>query len=146
MKKLLPILTLIALLAACQQPEFFSVEGKGYRFDDLKGKHLIVNYWATWCGPCIKEIPELNELALKHEDILAVWGVNFDEPQGDEMARQVLKMKIDFPVFQTNPSQHLGVKTPEVLPTTLIFDPQGQLIAELVGPQTEASVLAAMQL
>ncbi|MCB1644749.1 MAG: TlpA family protein disulfide reductase [Pseudomonadales bacterium] len=132
------------LLSGCEQPEFYDTEGKGYRFADLRGKYLIVNYWATWCGPCIKEIPELNELADTHRDRLTVWGVNFDEPEGDEMRAQVSKMKITFPVFSANPSAQLGVETPQVLPTTLIFDPAGKLLKTLVGPQTEASLLAQL--
>ena len=55
-------------------------------------------------------------------------------------------MQITFPVFAANPSERLGVAMPEVLPTTLVFDPQGTLLATLVGPQTRASLLAALAL
>ena len=75
-----------------------------------------------------------------------MWGVNYDAPQGAEQLRQVQKMQITFPVFAANPSERLGVAMPEVLPTTLVFDPQGTLLATLVGPQTRASLLAALAL
>ena len=55
-------------------------------------------------------------------------------------------MQITFPVFALNPSAQLGVVMPEVLPTTLVFDPQGALLATLVGPQTRESLLAVLAL
>jgi thiol-disulfide isomerase/thioredoxin len=145
MKRLIALLGML-LLGSCQQPEFFDVQGNGYQIDDLQGKYLIVNYWATWCAPCIKEIPELNALADEFPDQLSLWGVNYDEPEGEEQLRQVAKMKISFPVFRDNPSDQLGVSMPEVLPTTLIFDPQGALIATLVGPQSRESLLSHLSM
>jgi thiol-disulfide isomerase/thioredoxin len=136
----------VLLLASCQQPEFFDVQGNGYQYDDLRGKYLIVNYWATWCAPCIKEIPELNAVAEEFPDQLSLWGVNFDEPEGAEQIKQVAKMKITFPVFRDNPSISLGVEVPQVLPTTLVFDHQGVLIATLVGPQSRESLLSHLSM
>jgi len=143
--KRLIVLLGVLLLGSCQQPEFFDVQGNGYQYRDLQGKYLIVNYWATWCAPCIKEIPELNAFAEEFPEQLSLWGVNYDEPEGEEQARQVAKMKIAFPVFRDNPSERLEVDVPEVLPTTLIFDPQGALIATLVGPQTRETLLAHLE-
>ena len=57
---------------------------------------------------------------------------------------QAKKMKIEFPVLAGNPAQLLGIDTPAVLPTTYILSPGGELHATLVGPQTEASILAAL--
>jgi len=145
MRKFL-ILVFMLGLSGCQQPEFYSVQGGEHRFDDFKGRYLVVNYWATWCAPCIREIPELNAFADEFHDRVAVWGVNFDAPEGAEQLRQVQKMQITFPVFALNPSAQLGVVMPEVLPTTLVFDPQGALLATLVGPQTRESLLAVLAL
>jgi thiol-disulfide isomerase/thioredoxin len=142
------VVTLLSLfaLAGCQQPaaEFWDVQGGGHRFDELQGQPLVVNYWATWCAPCIQEIPELNAFAEEQAGKVAVWGVNYDEPVGEEQARQVAKMKITFPVFRDNPSQALGVEVPQVLPTTLVFDAQGKLLATLVGPQTRETLLQVL--
>ncbi len=140
------LLGLVFLAAGCSQPELSDVEGNGIRLSDLQGKVLIVNYWATWCAPCIKEIPELNQLADEHKDRLTLVGINFDQPVGEEAINQAKKMKISFPVLAGNPAAVLGVKTPEVLPTTYIFKVGGQLHETLVGPQTEATILAALPL
>ncbi|MFP6806588.1 MAG: TlpA disulfide reductase family protein [Pseudomonadales bacterium] len=144
MKKLFAVLLVIAL-TSCQQPDFYDTEGRGYLHEDLKGKWLILNYWATWCGPCIKEIPELNKLAEEHADTLQVFGVNFDQPDGEQIQEQVARMKIEFPVYLIDPAAALGITRPEVLPTTFVFDPQGKLHSTLVGPQTEESLLELMR-
>lgn len=140
------ILVSTCLLLACGQPaDFYDANGVGHRYSDFEGKWRMVNYWATWCGPCIKEIPELNQLAETHADELVVLGVNFDEPPGDEALKQINRMKIEFPVYANDPASQLGVEKPEVLPTTFVFRPDGSLHATLVGPQTEESLLQAMQ-
>lgn len=135
---------LVMLTTSCADvpPDFTDVQGNGHRFESFSDKWVIVNYWATWCAPCIKEIPELNELAADHADDLVVLGVNFDNPQGEEALKQLKKMKIEFPVFSAPPHDMLGVAMPEVLPTTFVFAPGMELRETLVGPQTGASLLA----
>ena len=145
MRKLLVVAMALLLLASCSPPDFLDTEGRGYRYADLKGKWLILNYWATWCGPCIKEIPELNKIANEHQDKVGVFGVNFDQPDAEDMHAQVEKMRIEFPVFVIDPSDDLGFTRPEVLPTTFIFSADGTLQATLIGPQTEASLINALQ-
>jgi len=131
-------------VASCQEPDFLDTRGNGYRYEELNGKWLVVNYWATWCAPCIKEIPELNKLAEEHKDRVLVFGVNFDQPIGEEIQAQVAKMKIEFPVYSEDPSSDLGIPKPEVLPTTFVFSPDGKLHLTLVGPQTEETLLGAL--
>lgn len=144
MRKLLGVAMVLLLLASCEQPDFLDTEGRGYRYADFNGKWLILNYWATWCGPCIKEIPELNKIAEEHQDKVRVFGVNFDQPDAEERHAQVEKMRIEFPVFVIDPSADMGFTRPEVLPTTFIFSPDGTLHATLIGPQTENSLLEAL--
>lgn len=134
----------VMLLAGCAKPDFHDVYGAGLKLDTLNEKTLIVNYWATWCAPCIKEIPELNDLAKTHADVLTLVGINFDQPEGEEAIDQTERMGIEFPVLAGNPANILGVETPAVLPTTYIIAPGGELHATLVGPQTEDTILAAM--
>lgn len=141
----LVLIMCVGLLAGCSQADFYDVEGNGISLAELQSKPLIVNYWATWCAPCIKEIPELNELAEQHADDFNLLGVNFDQPGPDDQQKQVDKMKIEFPVFAGEPSAILGVAMPMVLPTTYVFATGGVLVATLVGPQTGESLLAALE-
>ena len=135
---------LVIFLSACAKVDFVDADGNGYSLSSLQGKYVFVNYWATWCAPCIKEIPELNKLSREHTDDLIILGVDFDQVKGEELKKEIAKMNITFPVFAIEPSKLLGVKIPQVLPTTYVFDREGKLKATLVGPQTEASLLARM--
>jgi len=123
--------------------DFVDTDGNGYRYSDIQGKWQVINYWATWCAPCIREIPELISLNESNDNVV-VFGVNFDAPEGEEVARQIEKMGITFPIYQGDPGAHLGIEMPEVLPTTVLIDPEGKIAEVLVGPQTEASLLSAM--
>lgn len=114
----------------------------GFSVADYNGRWLVVNYWAEWCKPCIKEIPELNALDAKYPQV-AVVGVNFDGETGDVLRQQIDRLGIAFPVLGEEPSAALGVPLPSVLPATFIFDPDGKLAHSLVGPQTLESLAAA---
>ena len=139
------LLIAILLISGCSDPDFYDTNGVGHSYADFDGKWRIVNYWATWCGPCIHEIPELNSLAKEQSDLVVVLGVNFDEPEGEEAVQQVQKMKIEFPVYARDPSRALGISKPEVLPTTVIITPDGSVHQVLVGPQTADSLLALLK-
>ena len=104
----------------------------------------IVNYWAIWCAPCKHEIPELQALHDDYENV-AVFGVNFDQPELDVMSEQAKLMNIGFPTYRRDPSSDFGIKTPEVLPTTLVISPNREMLATLVGPQTKESLLSIIE-
>src|SRR5210317_916753 len=131
--------TLTLLLCACggEPPSSTAVT-----LENSSGTWRVINYWAQWCKPCIKEIPELNELAREHPDI-TVLGVNYDGAIGETLAQQVAELGIAFTNLDTDPAAELGMERPRVLPTTVILTPTGELSATLVGPQTLASLLRA---
>lgn len=132
---------LFTLLAACGQER---PPTAAEQLAELQGQWVVVNYWAQWCKPCIEEIPELNALDADHDDI-AVLGVNYDGATGEALASQIEALGVAFPTLPSDPAELLGQPRPSVLPTTFILDPQGTLTASLVGPQTEASLLAAIR-
>ena len=108
-----------------------------------RGQWVLINYWAEWCAPCIKEIPELNEVDRRYPDV-TVLGVNFDGAEGEELRQQVETLGVAFPTLATDPGGAMGLARPQVLPTTRVVDPDGQLHHTLVGPQTLASLAAAV--
>ena len=111
----------------------------------LLGHWTIINYWAGWCKPCLEEIPELNRL---HQQLkqspeptgAQVFAVNFDGLVRDELRIESEKLGVNVPLILNDPSTSLGFDRPTVLPTTLIFNPQGQLQYTLLGPQTLQSL------
>lgn len=107
----------------------------------FKGKWVFVNYWAEWCKPCIKEIPELNELHAAHDNVV-VLGVNFDGESGATLAEQEQRLGVSFPTLAYDPSTELGMERPKALPTTVVINPAGEVVDILIGPQTEQLLLA----
>jgi len=129
---------LALLLGACSGG---SAPPERLQLEQYAGRWVVINYWATWCKPCIQEIPELNALDKQYPQV-TVLGVNYDGASGEELARQAQDLGIDFTMLSTDPATALGVPRPVVLPTTLIIDPGGVLRQTLVGPQTLQSLAA----
>ena len=121
-------------LTGCQSDKTVAI-------DNYRGQWVVVNYWAEWCKPCIKEIPELNDLNSQNADV-TVLGVNFDGAVGDELARQLDELKVAFETLPYDPSAELGIERHRDLPTTVIISPEGDLKEVLIGPQTQESLLA----
>lgn len=138
MKYLLCLGVLLALLA-CADQEATAPEP---RLDDLLGQWVVINYWAQWCKPCIEEIPQLNALDRKYDEV-TVLGVNYDGAEGAELEQQRQKLGVAFASLEADPAAQLGTPRPVVLPTTLILNPAGQLVATLLGPQTLESLVQA---
>lgn len=131
---------LLAMLCACQPAEpTRGVVG----FPELGDKWIVLNYWAEWCAPCREEIPELNLLSQRSDDII-VYALNFDDVQGDALLQQAQELGIQFPLLAADPGEQLGWARPTVLPTTLILSPQGREVTRLIGPQTEAGLRAEL--
>ncbi len=117
--------------------------GAGDPLQAYRGQWLFINYWAEWCAPCIKEIPELNELDHASDDVTVV-GVNFDGAEGESLQAQIDKLGVGFETLRQDPAASLGLPRPAVLPTTIILDPEGGIHATLVGPQTLATLNGAI--
>jgi thiol-disulfide isomerase/thioredoxin len=143
MKLFAPVLLLA--LGSCQPVDFDYADGTHGRFAAWEGHWVVINYWAEWCAPCRMEIPQLNALhrALGGHETLVV-GVNYDGVQGDALHVLTQRMGIGFPVMTLDPRVRFGYDLPAVLPTTVIIDPSGTVVATLVGPQTEASIKSVL--
>lgn len=141
-------MTLRTCLACITLSLGLTLAGCGERQGPLDpiGEHLgdwvLVNYWAEWCKPCIREVPELN--SLDSEEGITVLGVNYDGVTGDALAAQLEALDIAFSQLPADPAAELGIDRPQVLPTTVVIDPDGRRVATLVGPQTAESLREAM--
>ena len=145
--KLTAFACLYTWLVACSPaPDFHYADGRDGNLSDYHGKYLLINYWAEWCKPCLKEIPELNEFAHQYADQVAVMAINWDGIQGDQLRKQADKLNIEFDVVVEDISGLLGQKKPEVLPTTFILDSERKLVSTLIGPQTNKSLQTALGL
>lgn len=132
-------------LSACAGPEYHDLDGNALQLDQFRGRWVVINYWAIWCQPCREEIPELNQLAADAPERIALLGVSFDLPPLEEATEQARSLGIAFPVLLEDPAPELGYARPEVLPTTVLLDPDGAIASILEGPQSAASIVAAIE-
>src|SRR4029079_10972301 len=79
------------------------LDGRSISLADLRGKVVLVNFWATWCPPCRAEIPDLIKLQNKYRDKLVVLGISEDEIPVDEVKAFAREQKINYPVAMTKP-------------------------------------------
>ena len=114
--------------------------------DDFLGKWLIVNYWADWCPPCIKEMPELENFYNDNKAQALVLTYNFDRLEGEELENQIIRFGVNVPSILNDPGALFGWESPPSLPATYVLDPEGKLIHTLIGPQTQESLEALIGL
>ena len=134
------ILSILLLLSACSKPDYELFEGPKGNKSDFLGKWLVVNYWADWCPPCIKEMPELESFYDQHSSRALVVAYNFDQLEGEELKGQIERFKVNVPSILTDPGSLFGWEVPPSLPATYILTPDGNLVETLIGPQTKDSL------
>ena len=134
------IFSVLVLLSACSKPDYELFEGSKGNKSDFLGKWLVVNYWADWCPPCIKEMPELESFYNQNKDKALVLAYNFDRLEGEELKDQIKRFKVNVPSIMTDPGLLFGWETPPSLPATYILTPEGKLVETLIGPQTRNSL------
>lgn len=138
------VAVLTLMLSGCGEERWLDHRGDPVTQADLDDRWVVVNYWAEWCAPCLHELPEFNRLAASNPDVL-VFGVNYDGISGEELLELSDRMGIEFAVMGQDFEESLRLERPQVLPTTYIFDPQGELQYSLPGPQTEESLLVLLK-
>lgn len=143
-KNFFTLLTLLFLFA-CSKPDYELFEGSKGNKSDFLGKWLVVNYWADWCPPCIKEMPELESFYNQNENKALVLAYNFDRLEGAELKDQIQRFKVNVPSILNDPGLLFGWETPPSLPATYIINPKGKLVESLIGPQTRASLEAIIE-
>ena len=102
----------------------------------LRGKVVIVNFWATWCGPCRAEIPDLVALQEKYKDTLQIIGISEDEGGVDVVKRFAAEHKINYPVAMTTPEIEKMFPGISALPTSFILDRESRVVQKHVGMLT----------
>jgi peroxiredoxin len=117
-----------------------SMDGKTYSLDALRGKIVLLNFWATWCPPCRKEMPDMEALYRRfRQKGLVVLAVS-DEDR-ETVAGFLAKQNYTFPVLLDPGRKTAGAFSVEGIPKSFIFDAQGQLVAEAMDMRTERQFL-----
>lgn len=109
------------------------LDGRALTSDDWKGKVVLVNFWATWCGPCRAEIPDLVALQTKYRDRLLVIGISEDEGPTDKVRAFAAEHKVNYPIVMTTPEIEERFPGVAALPTTFFLDTEGRIAQRHIG-------------
>ena len=123
----------LLIVISCQNNDIEIFNGPDTNLNKLNGNWIVINYWADWCAPCIKEIPELNEFAKENNDLL-VFTFNFDQLDEDDLKPVAQKFNIEVPSIVTHPRDIWGIQTPPAVPATFFINPDGDLALSLFRP------------
>ena len=111
---------------------FSDLEGNQYRLGDFKGKVLFVNLWATWCPPCVAEMPSIQKLYDKFKDNQQIKFLIISSETKDKVEAFVTKRGFTFPV-KTTPYQLPDALYTQSIPTTFLISKQGKIVVKEVG-------------
>jgi thiol-disulfide isomerase/thioredoxin len=130
----------LTLQAKAVDYELPDTNGQVQSLDQYKGKWLIVNYWATWCGTCMKELPELIDFHENNDFDAVVVGINFEEIERKDLKDFVDSKTIPYAVLSTVPVKRTPLGPVPALPTTYIIDPEGNVVAGEIGIVTRENL------
>lgn len=134
---------LLALMVSAAQAADFKVtdtKGKTHSLSGYKGNWVLVNYWATWCPPCLEEIPDLIALHENKKNKLVVIGVAMDYRNAKQVTDFAEGLLVEYPIVLGTPEIISQIGPVQGLPTTYLFNPEGKMVAQQVGLITRASV------
>jgi thiol-disulfide isomerase/thioredoxin len=140
------LIVVVVTDARAVEYELPDANGHVQSLDQYKGKWLIVNYWATWCGTCMKEMPELIDFHENNEVNGVVVGVNFESIDGKKLKDFVNTKLIPYAVLSSEPVKNTPLGPVPALPTTYIIDPQGNVVAGETGIVTREDLEAYIAL
>lgn len=108
--------------------------GQEHVLSNYRGRWVVVNFWATWCGPCMKEIPELIHFQNEHYHRAQVLGINFEQTETKQIQRYIDELKVNYPILRVGSQPLVPFEPLKGLPTTFLVTPQGRMIDRHLGP------------
>jgi thiol-disulfide isomerase/thioredoxin len=151
----IPTLVLAAVLLAAAVPaqaampaqpslKVTTLDGKAFDLAAQRGHWVIVNFWATWCVPCIKEMPDISRFVAGHANVRAI-GLAYEDSDKADVEAFLAKHPVSYPIAQvTLDDAPKDFDEPRGLPTTYLIAPDGHVAKRFVGPVTGQSLGAAI--
>ena len=127
-----------AVAATAQKPtlSIATLDGKTFDLAAHRGHWVIVNFWATWCSPCIKEMPDISAFVAAHKDVAAI-GIAWEDTERAEIDAFVKAHPVSYPLAQGDVYKPLeDFEEPRGLPVTYVIAPDGTVRKKFTGPIT----------
>jgi thiol-disulfide isomerase/thioredoxin len=113
--------------------KFTALDGKPLALEAARGKVVFLNFWATWCGPCRAEVPDLIDLQARYQDRLQVIGLDVDDDDPAEVQKYVADTGINYPVAMVSDEVRKEYGGIAALPTSFVLDTEGRVVQKHVG-------------
>jgi thiol-disulfide isomerase/thioredoxin len=131
--------TALPILSTAPAWQATTLDGKTVGLEQLKGKIVVVDFWATWCGPCVHEIPGYIKLQKKYaERGLVIVGLSVDENGASAVSTFAAARGMNYPVALATPEISAAFGGIEAIPTTLLIDREGRIRHRKVGAMEAA--------
>ena len=137
------LLLLQATPGAAQTYEYqlYDLDDELHRVSDHRGKWIVINFWASWCAPCLHEMPEFERFYQAHKSRALVWGVTFEDADKDKIIAFVERLGVTYPILGYGQDPLTGYGKVTVLPTTFVINPEGLFHHRFEGPITAQHIV-----
>ena len=116
--------------------ELTDTAGNIYTQENTRGKYLVVNFWATWCTPCLNEIPVFVKFYNQNADQVEILGLDYEPINLSAIDKFIERFSINYPIIlfdEKNESEYSKFGDIVGMPTTQIYDPKGELMQTFMG-------------
>jgi len=131
--------TAAALATGANAFDVVDTQGKEHRLDAYQGRWVVVNFWATWCVPCIQEIPEIAQFQREHPKVVVI-GIAMDAENPGKVKQFAQRVGHDYPLVLSNTKVEAQLGEPKALPWTQIYDPSGKRVYNRAGRVSKKSL------
>ncbi|GAB3099157.1 TlpA family protein disulfide reductase [Lysobacter terrae] len=130
--------------AAYPTLQLATIDGTQYDLSAHRGKWVVINFWATWCKPCVKEMPDLSALDAMREHI-EVLGLAYDDSDPKDIQAFLKDHPVVYPIAIVDTfDPPKSFATPRGLPTSYLIGPDGKLVKKFMGPITTGDIEGAI--
>lgn len=135
------VLTMSAAWTVAAEFHVADTRGRTHTLNQYQGKWVLVNFWATWCPPCLEEIPEFSELyqSRKNKDLM-VFGIAVDYDNPTLVFEFARRHKMSYPLILGDADVTAQFGKINALPTTFLYDPKGKKVLHRIGTLTRAEL------